>query len=202
MMTREAGPIRRLTDEDYRRTTDELVRQGKADVVDPASVIPDVVNLDGLRQLEAASGGAQSVPPDVMHALALAIANSDDGEPDTFVFRGVRYRGRDLSHAEGARLQAIRLEIERLRHAAVATHDEAVAREFRLAQLYAVCAVCFYRWARPVRLIHRLLYRILPNPFERMTPVDMGRLLAFFSMCRMRSDVGGLPAAVQGGIGG
>lgn len=166
-------------------------------VIDPQSLVPEVTNRESLDRLASAVGAVDRITPEVAHALGMALLadSADDPDVDVFLFRGVRYRARPLSYVEGAHLSALRLRLTRLQSA-----PDTMDRVLELRDLVERAATLFYRWSRPVLRTHRLLYRLLPNPFTRMTEHDMGRLLAFFSMCRMRSSVrlsAGARAAVE-----
>ena len=50
-------------------------------------------------------------------------------------------------------------------------------------ELYEEAARLSQMACRPAGLVRRALWRLLPNPFRKATPWEVGRNLAFFSMC-------------------
>jgi hypothetical protein len=96
-------------------------------------------------------------------------------EPDALTWRGDVYPVRLIAWAEGLKLQRIAMEMERLQTRTTSTLED-IEDLSRFADTV-------------LSLFHSILTPRPPeNPFLSATPVEVGELLGFFSVCLMRQS--------------
>lgn len=130
-------------------------------------------------------------PQAAVRNVAIAAETTADSY---FDFRGVTYKVPAISYAIGVQLQEIHLEIERLseleqQHGTTTlTKEQAIEQMEKLMICYERAARFFHAAAFPLSFWRRWSYK-RHNPFVTCTAKEVGELLAFFSMCRMKSRV-------------
>lgn len=126
---------------------------------------------------------------------------ADINAPSLVTFRGTAYKVEALPYRLGLQFHEIHLEIDRLaklEEKAEATgtiSPEAQATHLeQLLACYERAVVLFWEAAIPLAWWKRRRYRKV-NPFLDCSQQELGELLGFFFMCRMKSSV-----SVQGGL--
>jgi hypothetical protein len=112
--------------------------------------------------------------------------------PGVFWFAGRKYVVPRVPFVEGIQLQALLLRLRRLRTASMAPAASAEEEADRMKQaltLFRESVEIFPRVARPAGW-SRFVWRLLPNPFRRASPAEVGELLGFLYGCQTRSSVG------------
>lgn len=127
-------------------------------------------------------------------ARNVAIAASPDAD-SYFRFRGVLYKAPPLSYEVGIQLQEIHMQIENLSKLEKSLvdldalpHEEKIRHLQLLQHCYERAAEFFQRACFPVSFWRRRKHK-RKNPFTTCTSQEVGELLGFFSMCRMKSRV-------------
>lgn len=113
-------------------------------------------------------------------------------------FRGRRFKVRPVGFTEGARLSVLEARYaneslkekeqrgKRLAGEIVPVTVEDIKEKLDILE---DTIALFRDLVRPIGLIERLLWRWLKNPFENATEKELGELLGFFFVCRMKSGV-------------
>jgi hypothetical protein len=113
-------------------------------------------------------------------------------------YRGRRFRVLPVGFLEGAKLselearyanQALKDKARRERRDAGEVVEVDVASIKEMLDVLEDTIALFWRLVKPISLIERLLWRWLKNPFENATEKELGVMLGFFFVCRMKSGV-------------
>lgn len=147
---------------------------------------------DGAAVDDTLAAGGLDVPRLSSHrppTLVNTILVGDLGGERTLLFRLARYRVPPVPYTEGAYLLSLH---RRLRQAIVDLESGSISESEarRLHKNLSDRAVAmFYRLVVPMGRLHRLVFRLLPNPFRRCSDEEVWSLLGFFLASRTSSSV-------------
>lgn len=103
----------------------------------------------------------------------------------TLDWGGHRYRVPPVPYRLGIKLQGLLRDLTELKEGELRWEDQQAVLQRILRESVAL----FRRCIQPVSRWRRLLWPVLPNPFETASEAEVGQLLAYFSMCRTSSRV-------------